>query len=83
MSVIVRSKSGELEITVRFIALVVIQCWPSALTMLCVCASVCVVLFCFQVIYCSSVREQTLRFFRVSDKKRSKGYACTWSVMQQ
>lgn len=38
---------------------------------------------CVQVIHCFSVKGQTLPSFPVSDKRKSKGYACTWSVMQQ
>lgn len=41
------------------------------------------VLLCVQVIHCFSVKGQTLPSIPVSDKRKSKGYACTWSVMQR
>lgn len=77
MSVIVRSKSGELEITVCFV-----ETFQLTLVLTLSTQQVCVFL-CVQVIHCFSVKGQTLPSFLVSDKRKSKGYACTWSVMQQ
>lgn len=75
MSVIVRSKSGELDCLCNNP--------DSECDLALVFSPHRAVFVCVQATHCSSVREQTLPSFPASDRRRLKEYACMWSAMQQ
>lgn len=78
MSVIVRSSSGERQMTVGFSAAprnFMVDLWHSL--------AVRVFVVPPQATRCSSARVPTLPFFPASSRRRWRGYARTWSAMQQ